>query len=217
MPEANLKPAFRMALRLHEISNQSPYQLFFAGKGNSGASFGFMQGDLAAGQTEVTQTFRTALRDASFTAEEIKSLIKRLSVHLLGNPLSGAETQRVNAALRSARNQVDAMDEMILQEVYDSVDTCIVTADAATPKRSIEPKVLLYMALWINMTGPPTKLLDWLRGDDPELVRPVPKPGRVVDASAIETYLRATSYYTQNPGNFQHLVQSVAAGATQLP
>jgi hypothetical protein len=217
MPEANLKPAFRMALRLHEIGNQSPYQLFFAGKGNSGASFGFMQGDLAAGQAEVTRTFRAALKDAGFTAEEIKSLVARLSVHLIGNPLSAEETKRVNAALLAAAAEVDAMDETILQKVYGSVDVCIEIAASATPKRTIEPKALLYMALWINMSGPPTKLLDWLRGDDPNLVHPVPKPGKVVDVIAIETYLRATSYYTQNPGNFQHMVQSVAAGATQLP
>jgi hypothetical protein len=53
MPEENLKPALRRALQVHEIGDETPYRLFFAAKGKSGASFGFMQGDLAGKQPVV--------------------------------------------------------------------------------------------------------------------------------------------------------------------
>ena len=50
MPVKPLKSALRFALRLHEIGDQSPYHLMFAAKGKSGASFGFMPGDLEEGR-----------------------------------------------------------------------------------------------------------------------------------------------------------------------
>ncbi len=214
MPEDALKPGLRTALRLHEIGDSSPYQLFFAGKSKSGASFGFMQGDMAAGQPEVQQTFRQALAAAGAVPNAIASMEKRLSVHLIANPLDFAETTQVNGALLAGRRLVDAMDETILQKVYDSLDTCI--AEASASGRSIAPKALIYMALWINMTGPPTKLLIWLAGGDPVLRRPVPPPGQEVDGPTMETYLQATDYYIENPGNLPHMLQCAAAGAAVL-
>lgn len=95
---------------------------------------------------------------------------------------------------------VDAMDEEILGSVYDDLDLCIATA-AANANRKISGKAVLFMALWINMSGHPTKLLKWLSGQNPGLPQPVPQPGAVVDGSEMEAYLRATSYYIENPGN----------------
>jgi hypothetical protein len=215
MPNDDLKPALRMALRVHEIGSKSPYQLFFAGKGNSGGSFGFMQGDLAARQQNVTDTFRKVLAAAGIAPAKIESLRRPLAVHIIVNPLSRQDTDLVNAALLRGRADVDAMDEEILQGVYDHLDTCIETARRAG--RTIDPKALLFAAMWINMSGPPTKLLTWLRGGDPNLSRPVPPPGAVVTAQQIETYLRATDYYVNNPGNIPHLLESVDAGARLLP
>jgi hypothetical protein len=215
MPDDSLKPALRTALRIHEIGSSSPYQLFFAGKGNSGASFGFMQGDLAARQQNVTDTFRKVLAAAGIVPAKIESLRRPLAVHIIVNPLSRADTDLVNAALLQGRLDVDAMDEEILQGVYDELDTCIRSAGGAG--RTIDPKALLFAALWINMSGAPTKLLTWLNGGDPNLGRPVPPPGVVVTAQQIEAYLRATNYYISNPGNFPHLLQSVDAGARLLP
>ena len=42
------KTSIRTALRVNEIGRDSPYELLFAGKAKSGASFGAAQGDLAA-------------------------------------------------------------------------------------------------------------------------------------------------------------------------
>jgi murein DD-endopeptidase MepM/ murein hydrolase activator NlpD len=209
-----LKPALRTALRLHEIGDASPYQLSFASKGASGASFGFMQGDLAAGQPEVTRTFHDVLSAANFSEQRIEQLTAKLSVHLVGNPLSAVDTSAINSALLASKNLVDAMDEMIFAGVCRDLQQCIDTA--AKAGRCIAPKALIYMALWINMTGPPTKLLTWLTGNDPGFGQAVPQAGKLVDGAAIENYLRATSYYVSNPGNFPHLQQCAAAGAAFL-
>src|SRR4051812_29268494 len=108
MVAENIKPALRAALRAHEIGRGSPYRLSFAAKGKSGASFGFMQGDLAAGQTVATRAFRDAMA-GGFTAEEIDRLLRLLSVHSIRNPLTLEETERVNAAFENHRGVVDAM------------------------------------------------------------------------------------------------------------
>jgi hypothetical protein len=214
MPDETVKPGIRLALRLHEIGDASPYRLSFAAKGQSGASFGFMQGDLAAHQPEVGRTFRQAMSAAGMSETTIAGLLRRLSVHLVANPLTPAETLAVNAALLQARAAVDAMDEAILGTVYAGLDRC--STRAANAGRRIAPKALIYMALWINMTGPPSKLLLWLNGADPGLRAPVPQPGAVVEPAAMEAYLRATDYFTENPGNLPHMLQSAAAGAAAL-
>ena len=215
MPDEALKPALRAALRMHEIGNENPYRLFFAAKGKSGASFGFMQGDLAAGQPDVQKTFREVLAAAALQPDVIADIARRLSVHLIANPLSPAETKQVNDALLAGRASVDTMDETILAKIYVGVDTCIARAKQAG--RSIAPKALLYVAMWINMTGPPSKLLVWLDGRDPQLRSPVASSGSLVDVPAVESYLLATDYYTENPRNFAHMQESAAAGASKLP
>jgi hypothetical protein len=212
----DLKQAMRTALRLNEIGDVSPYRLSFAGKGASGASFGFTQGDMAAGQPIVQTTFQRALRSSAVAEANIVDLARRLSVHLIANPLSPAETNLVNDALSAAggRAAVDQMDESIFEGLFGEVDKCL--AAAAQTGRTVAPKAQICMLLWINMTGPPTRLLDWLSGKPVTMARPVPSPGKIVDAAAIETYLRATDYFSENPNNLPHFLQSVAAGANFL-
>ena len=214
MPDDSLKPALRAALRAHEIGQRSPYELMFAAKGKSGASFGFMQGDLAAGQPEVRQTFRDCCTGAGMDGATIDGLIAQLGVPLINNPLASDETEHVNAALLAGRATVDAMDETILRGVYQGLDTCLTTANAA--QRTIAPEAQVYIALWINMTGAPTTLLRWLQGNDPKLRKPVPTPGAEVSAADIRAYLGATDYFIENPRNFMHMVESVAVGMAQL-
>ena len=215
MPEETLKPAIRAALRVHEIGAQSPYKLLFAGKAKSGASFGAMQGDLAAGQPIVQKTFRAAMAAAGMPASVVASLLQRLSVHLLGSPLSPAERGQVDAALAASKGLVDAMDDAILATVYAELDTCLSRAFAAS--RQLAPEAQILATMWINMTGPPTKLLTWIGGGDPVLARPVPAAAALIDAAAIEAYLHATDYYIANPQNFPHLLESLAAGVKLLP
>lgn len=50
MPDSSMLPAFLAAFRVNEIGSKSPFEILFAAKGQSGGSFGAMQGDLAAGR-----------------------------------------------------------------------------------------------------------------------------------------------------------------------
>jgi hypothetical protein len=214
MLDNSLLPAIRASLRMHEIGAKSPYRLAFAGKGKSGASFGFMQGDLAAGQQEVKATFVAVLTRAGADAARIEQLLAKLSGHLIGNPLSPADAAFVDGALDKARDLVDAMDDMILKAVIDDLDRCI--ADAQASGRKMTGRALLYAALWINMSGHPDRLRAWLSGKDPHLAQPVAQAPALVRGLDLRGYLMATAYYTQNPGNAAHLDESVQAGATLL-
>jgi hypothetical protein len=200
---------------MHEIGNASPYRLFFAGKGKSGASFGFMQGDLAAKQPVVTNTFTAILNAEGFTNNEITHYLALLSVHVIGNPLTNVDTDRINAALLHQSTRVDQMDEQILGQVYTDLDKCYAAAKAANC--TINPTAAIMMALWINMSGPPSKLLTWLGGGDPHLTHPIPAAAARVTGTQMEAYLRATDYFSENPGNFPHFLQSVNAGVALLP
>ena len=138
---------------------------------------------------------------------QIQDLEQRLSQE--GIPptvITRAEREQIDAALLASRALVDAMDETILQKVYGELDTCIAAAAAAN--RSIAPIVQLYIAMWVNMTGPPDKILDFLRGPD---------PGATVQEADIKTYLLATKYFRENPRNFPHMVESAQKGAEELP
>ena len=114
-PQSAIQAGLRAAVRMNEIGDASPYKLSFAGKGKSGASFGFMQGDMAAGQPIVHAAFKAALAAANVPADKITSLEQRLSVPLIGNPLSSEDAALVNGALSAdaGRAQVDAMDTNI--------------------------------------------------------------------------------------------------------
>jgi hypothetical protein len=215
MPDDALKPALRAALRFNEIGNASPYKISFAGKAKSGGSFGFMQGDLAAHLTVATRTFHDALAAAGVPEDRIQSLLQVLSVPCPTNPLTPEDTTLVDNALLASRALVDRMDETILQGVYGNLDRCSSTANSASC--AIEPVALIYMALWINMTGPPTSLLRWLSGQDPGLTQPIPPAGDTVDEAGMQTYLQATAYFTANPRNFPHLVASAEKGAELIP
>ena len=211
-----LTRALRLALRTNEIGDDTPYRLYFAAKGNSGASFGFTQGDLAAGQAVVRETFRNVLAAANVTANQITSLTNRLSAHLTQNPLGSAETDLVNRALASAKGQplVDAMDEAIFVTVCKGLDKCV--ASAQRTGRVIDPEAQIYMLLWINMSGEPTELLNWLEDRPVNLANPVRPPGRAVAVGDIENYLQATEFFSENPRNFRRLQTVVAQAASQL-
>src|SRR5882672_233835 len=207
MPDQAVKPALRAALRFNEIGSRTPYEISFAQKANSGGSFGFMQGDLATGQPIARSTFRRCMAAAGMPQATIEDLERRLSGK--GIPptvISAAEKQQIDAALAANSALVDAMDEDILSKVYDGLDRCL---DAARPaNRSIAPIAQLYIAMWVNMTGPPDKILDFLRG---------PNLGATVAEADIQAYLQASKYFRENPRNFQHMVESANAGAAELP
>ena len=95
--------------------------------------------------------------------------------------------------------------------MYDDLDAC--TTRAAAANRTIAPKALIYMALWINMTGYPSMLLSWLGGRTPALDRAVPPAGQVVDGAAMEAYFGGPDYFIRNPRNLPRMLQCAAAAA----
>jgi hypothetical protein len=216
MLDEDLKPAVRAALRMHEIGSATPYQIMFAGKGASGGSFGFMQGDLAAGPAHVKTTFRALLAAASVPLPKAQAMEALVAVHCVENPLNATDTRTVNAAMASSagRGLVDGMDETLLGSIYAGLEACQAAAD--TKGRAIEPQALVYLAMWINMTGAPSMVLNWLSGKPVNLARPAPRLGATVDGPAMEAYLQATSYYVANPRNFPHMVESAAAGMSAM-
>jgi len=215
MVDTSLLPAIKETIKQNEIGNKTPYELSYALKGKSGASFGFMQGD-----TNVQPLARDTLKKALGAAGASSAAITRIMTAVCqalphGNPLSAADTKLANDALSSAagRKLVDAMDMAILGDVLAGVDACI--AAAGTRKVTIDPLALLYIAPWINMTGPPSLLKTWLAGAS-ALGLQAPTPPNVT-AEEMETYLQATAYFQANPRNFIHFRQCVAAGAKLLP
>jgi hypothetical protein len=214
MMDADVLAGLKAALRDHEISNGSPYSLYFAGKAKSGGSFGFMQGDLAARQEQAASAFKTCLERANFTQQEIGRYIGLLSVPCPDNPLTQAETSRVNRALTDAADVVDSMDQKIFEKVSSHVEKCIDAAAGAG--RKINAEALIYMALWINMTGYPDRLIEWLKGGQPQMVKRPDVAPATVDGAAMKNYLGCTDYYTKNPRNFQRLQECVTRGLAKL-
>jgi hypothetical protein len=215
MPAEILKAALAEALRQHEIGGlvDVAYRISFAGKGNSGASFGAMQGDLATDRPEPRKAFLAALAAAGVPPDKIDALAETLfGRRHKTSPLSDGDTSLIDAALAAGKPLVDAMDAEIAADVHADLDK--VAAAAAAAGRAIEPKALLYIVNWINMTGPPTTLLKWVAGDP---VSGVATAGTVIDEAAIQAYLQAQKYYRENPTTWPHMVKSVAKGARLLP
>lgn len=214
MVDAAMLPAIKEAIKQNEIGNASPYCLSYACRGQSGASFGVFQGD-----TNVNQTARSTLQGvmqaaglSSDTVARIMAAVSRPCPN--GNPLSPADTTAVNGALAAAAGQqaVDAMDGTLLQVVLNSLDTSLAAATAMD--FTIDPGAQLYIALWINMTGAPNTLNRWIGGTPTGAACPT---GPTVTVADITAYLQATQYFQQNPRNFKHMQDSVAAGAALLP
>jgi hypothetical protein len=215
MVNQTLLPAIRMTLRQNEIGNGSPYVLSFAKLGKSGASFGFMQGD-----TNVNDLARATLRQVLVAANMDGPTVDRIMAALSqplpnGNPLATQDLASVNQALASdaGHSLVDAMDEQLMSNVLSGLDTC--TAAGATRNLGIAPIAYLYIAPWVNMTGPPSTLASWLRGSS-QLGLPPPAPPQLTE-QAMQTYLQATSYFQQHPKNYQRLLQCIQTGAALLP
>ncbi|MBI3515289.1 MAG: hypothetical protein HY060_14695 [Proteobacteria bacterium] len=215
MVDEILKPALTTSLRLHEIGDRTPYEISFARTGKSGGSFGFMQGDLAKGEDFVRDTFIAALHADAVDQPTINVLLPLVTVPQPRDPLTPAQHDLIDQALRNSEPLVDAMDQRLLATVYADLDLCLNAADTAG--RRLTPKAQLYIAMWSNMTGRPDTLAAWLRGVAPQFTQPVPAAGEIVDGAALEAYLSATKYYLQNPKNLRHIKDCATAGVAELP
>jgi hypothetical protein len=210
-----LVPAIREAIKQNEIGHASPYCLSYACLGASGASFGVFQGD-----TNVNHAARATLMQALQASEAGANAISRIIAAVSqacpsGNPLSPEDTELADSALASPAGTalVDAMDADLLHIVLGELDACI--AAAASRTQTIDPAALLYIALWVNMTGAPDTLCKWLAGT--QEVGLAPPVGPTVTRHNLESYLQANTYFRLHPKNFVHMRDSVKAAAALLP
>jgi len=97
--------------------------------------------------------------------------------------------------------------------VLSGLDTCVDAA--ATAGLTLAPIAFLYIAPWINMSGPPNLMNVWLAGSPVHGVPP-PTPPTVTESNMI-SYLQSMAYFQANPRNFAHLQQCVQVGAALLP
>jgi hypothetical protein len=214
MVDASLLPAIKAAIRANELGDASPYRISFACLGQSGASFGIFQGD-----TNVNHNARATLDRVLMNAATPQPVCNRIMAAISRpcprNPLSEADTATVNNALSSAAGiaMVDAMDNSLLQIVLTELDGAI--AAAAVRGMKIDPQALLYIALWVNMTGAPITLNQWLRGA-PELGAAIPI-GPTVTRQNLENYLQVSKYFQLHPSNLVHMTDSVNQGVAALP
>jgi hypothetical protein len=208
-------PAIKVAIQTNELGKASPYCLSYACLGASGASFGIFQGDTNVNH-EARDTLLQALTAAGGSEDVCNRIIAAVSKPCPnGNPLSQDDTMFANAALASTEGRalVDAMDDRLLRVVLGELDTCV--AAAATTRQTIESVVLLYIALWVNMTGAPGTLNKWLSGtEEVGLASPV---GPMVTQQNIENYLQANTFFRLHPRNFVHMQDSVRAAVPSLP
>jgi hypothetical protein len=208
-------PAIKKTIRQNEIGSGNPYRLSFARHGKSGASFGFMQGDTNMNGM-ARATLKEVLAAAGIDPAAADQIMNALSRPLPnGDPLSPEQSSTVDHALSSAggRPFVDNMDDELLGVVLSGVDSCV----AAATSRGITllPIIYLYIAPWINMSGPPTLLIAWLKGSSIYGVVP-PAPPDLTEQD-VQAYLQAMPYFQTYPKNFNHYKECVATGAKLLP
>jgi hypothetical protein len=214
MTNASLLPAVKAALRANELGPANPYRLSFADLGKSGASFGIFQADTAA-NIGARSALRLILTAAGFPAAKISTILNTLSAPCSSTSLALCDLLAVNAAIAAPAGQhlVDEIDEVTLDTVLRHLDQAADAADAQG--KTIEPRGLLMIALWVNMTGAPNTLCSWIEGATVAQVRPPPNP--IVSADEIECYLRAQQYFVANPRTIPHFLASVSAGVALLP
>lgn len=213
MVDVGFLPAIKETIKQNEIGGGSAYALSYARKGQSGASFGNLQGDTNASALARTTLQKVLAAGGVAAAARILAAVSKALPG--GNPLSPADTKLANDALASAKGRalVDAMDAQLLTDVIAGLDACI--AAAAGRNLGIEPRALLYIPPWINMSGPPSLLKKWLGGQSVLGLAPPPLPALTVDE--IESYLQACAYFQANPRNFARYRDCVAQGAELLP
>jgi hypothetical protein len=211
--DATTMAAIKAAIRANEIGSASPYQLIFAGKGSSGASFGVFQNDTAVSPRALAclQNVLALNTDSSINAANI---LAKLNHHCPTNPLDENTTNVINSLLDSTQGRflVDALDARTFNGVLANLSTSVNAA--ATVNHTISNDALLAFALWINMTGAPNTLNRWLSGNTVvENGQMIPAPSdTIISRETADDYLSNTQFFSENPRDKTHLWESVDVG-----
>lgn len=213
--------ALGAALFAHECGSRTEiaYRLSYAETGKSGGSYGRYQADTHANPSAL-HTLDLILQGAKMQPAQRGRILGILRNPAPSNPLSKADLAAVDAAIDSTQGRVlvGKQDAADLSDVLAELERCV--AMAAEHGCTILPAALIGMGLWINQSGAPTDLLDWLRGC------PVKLGGHFVPSltqgSDIGEYLWLL-YYSLIPFVREHLnewtrgVEAIAIGCAALP
>ncbi len=225
--DAAVQASITRLLLEHEIGGDAglPYRLSFAGKGNSGASFGATQGDLNT-NTECRPVFITILNQRGDVTAFGTAKRQAVFAALIGKPNpcdpfgdAGKTVAAINAALDhpASRPQIDAMDKAQLGRVLAMVG--VSAAMAAAAGRNLAPACLAALALYCNQFGAPNTANQWFSGQTVTLngkAVPPPPPGPL-GLESLLGYIGQTKYYSQNPKNFQRFCTIARSFAVNPP
>ena len=201
--------AMRAAVRSNELGAADPHQLSFAGAGTSGASVGVFQADLAHNAAARAALWPLLSRANLSSVQRVLSL---LSEPCARNPLSAADTLVINGCLHSpaGRDVVDRLDDGI----FTTVQQHVISAEgaAAMGGHQLTPGAYCAIACWVNMTGAPTTLSNWLAGRGLPLETDVPSPtSTLITEEDVYVYLAGTKFFKANPQHLLNLKKSVAS------
>ncbi len=204
---AKFEDALRAALKANEVGESgNPYALSFAGVGGSGASFGVFQGDTAVNGTALA-TLQSALAAAKVPVDQIGRILAIVREPCTANAF-GTRNPRLalcNAALDcpAGRALVDALDEITFATVQRRID--MVDQTAAKASVPLDDAARLAAGLWINMTGAPTTLLNFIAAQHAP-----------VTLDVMTKYLTDTRFFMLHPQNLAHFEASVQTGLNVL-
>ena len=100
------------------------------------------------------------------------------------------------------------MDEKTLQVILNELDTSIIAAQSASKRLDSGSQVSI--ALWVNMTGAPTALNEWIMGAT--IGGAAPPAAATVTRDDVKRYLKGTKFFTLHPKNLIHFEASVDKG-----
>lgn len=192
----------KAAIRANEIGSADIYRLSWAGKGNSGASIGLFQTDLAANSSARAAIWKVLISDG-FSGNDATAITSRLSSAQIESPFAADVAVQIDAALHTSYGMavVDGMDASAFSRVLQFL----------VPLPSMTVGAACAAGCWINMTGPPFRLRSWLQGT-PDIGLDIPFSGlSPVTLSDMYVYLGQCDFYVKNPRNFDHLKVSIAS------
>lgn len=206
--------ALRAAIRHHELGGASPYCLSYARLGSSGASFGIFQADTHA-SADALATLRSLLYAGGMDSATIERIAMALREHCPnGCPLTKQDADAVATVMDSpgAKKLIDEMDGRLLKKVRDHVLSTVEAAARAS--RTVTPAAQLYTALWVNMTGAPTTLNQWIAGGQSQQehssLLPA-SPGAVVGGPDLLAYLGSCLFFREYPQQLERMTVAVQA------
>jgi hypothetical protein len=175
--DASLEQFIIGVVKKAEAQEGDRYKASFAG-GKSGLSFGALQNDVAANE-KAEKTFEKILAHSGlFSSEEIKEIMKSARKRGAKREDLAPFIDRIDRALSSeaGRRVIDARDEDQKKTLLGGMRTFLAAVWGEKGRRGpgvfdrpfSDPEfrqAVTLVAAWINRTGAPTKIIDFVKGE----------------------------------------------------